>query len=154
MKVLKAQTERITRAGRLVVEAGSGICLEKCATAAVVSDMTAFLPGVKYHSYSWEWCSTASGSRELQASFFSPGPSLLNIFWQNILSLFPTYSILEFMKVITSSTTAFRIKSHLQSCLHSLFFIDFISYIFWSWHFQERGNLHRDFYVNCNPCFV
>lgn len=49
----------------------------------------------------------------------------------------PTYSVLKFMKIINSSTTPFRkAKSILQGCLN-------LSFIFWSWCFQEGSTFCR-----------
>ena len=84
--IVKAQPHRITYVCRTPCCQGSWICREKFANAAVVSDMTAFLPGVKHHSYSWARCRGASGSRALRETtarlFYPPAPSCSTFSWQ------------------------------------------------------------------------
>lgn len=101
----------------------SRLYLGKFANAAVVSDMAALVPGVKHHSYSWGWCQRAAGScaKQLQG-FFSSRPTPLNIFWQNVMSLFPHWNAAITNPARWNSwkeSTAFRkAKSILQSCFN------------------------------------
>lgn len=90
-------TERFTCSGRCAERSRwFWMCLQDCADAAAVCDMTALLPGVKHHPYSWE-LQPGTVWNNCQAAipfyyYFSPlpGPFSPHHLWQDVRPPLPS----------------------------------------------------------------